>query len=280
MDVRHIILSRERAGGLGVRRIAYAVGLHLVFLALSLVPFRPPWPPEPPPAQNVTLVDIEALPPSTTRTIRELTSESKPRPAVNPDPVARDRRVAENTGLVKLLKRERADRVADPILPDSAAPLSSSADAREDGTLLEAADKPIRGAANAASKPGRSSAQIAMAGRTMVSIESPLKVDSATTEYGGRSLEEINKVLDGGKGAIEILFKQALADRPELRGIVTVEFTISADGTVPACRILSTTMDHASLENALVRRIRHLKFRPIPEGEVTLTYPIVFYPGT
>lgn len=265
--------------------VVYAIGMHLVFLGLTLVPFSQPR--DLFSVQHVILIDTTAVPAVILQTNTEMVSSTIPptplktRPAPpREDPARHDREIAENVGLVRLLKRSRADESGiRPLSSAPDAPLSSSNAPPEENRLIGAKGRPSRGIQPVA-RTERSAVNIAMAGRRAVTIENPLKMDPGGTTVGGRSIEEMKKVLDEGKGAIEILYRQARADNSSLQGTVTLEFLIASDGSVPTCRVVASTLNHPSFEDALVRRIRHLKFQPIPNGDITVTFPFVFYPGT
>lgn len=296
MAFRLYLDSGHRGGGLKGRSLAYAIGLHLTFLAISLVPFSRPHPAEFPRFETVSLVDIRSLPKTSDRNNREWPatrlapvhplSNKIPDPS-KPDLALRDRKVAENSGLVRLLRQTRAGAI-DQILDKTGAFREPDKDNTRTGSSPALAEEnvpaarrgqPSLGIGKAPTTLSRSAENVPMAGRRTVTIDSPLKMDSAVPGTGGRSLEEIKKVLDDGKGAIEILYKQALAEQPALQGTITIEFVIAADGVVSSCRAVGNTTGDEPLKDALARRIRHLKFQPIPNGQVTVTFPFVFYPG-
>ncbi|MBI3811495.1 MAG: TonB family protein [Nitrospirae bacterium] len=119
---------------------------------------------------------------------------------------------------------------------------------------------------------GRSS----LAERKTTAVESPFQIKGSEEGKSPRTYESIAQVVDSYKGGISFLYNKALRENPTLRGTVTVEFRIAADGDVIDCRVVSTSMSNPLFEEALVKRVLQWKFLPIPAGDVTITYPIVF----
>ncbi|MBI5193671.1 MAG: energy transducer TonB [Nitrospirae bacterium] len=58
-----------------------------------------------------------------------------------------------------------------------------------------------------------------------------------------RSRESIKEVLTSYSGSITFLYKKALRDNPELKGTITVEFTIEPSGEIINARIVSSTVN-------------------------------------
>jgi periplasmic protein TonB len=129
-----------------------------------------------------------------------------------------------------------------------------------------------------------------LGGRTTTKVESraaSAKQKSETTSRGGkgkshkgnRTGEEIQTVFDQNKGAVYALYNRALRKDPTLRGKVVLELTISPNGKVTKCRILSSELNDKKLENKLVRRIKLFKFAAKDVETAIVTYPIDFLPS-
>ncbi len=99
--------------------------------------------------------------------------------------------------------------------------------------------------------------------------------DSGTTQI---DYDAIARVVDKYKGGLVYLYNKELRSNPTLKGTVTVEFSIDENGKVIAAHITTSTMDHASLEKALARRIKMWKFPKLFSGTIVVTYPFVFFP--
>ncbi len=90
--------------------------------------------------------------------------------------------------------------------------------------------------------------------------------------------DAIARIVDKYKGGLVYLYNKELRSNPTLKGTVTVEFSIDPNGKVVDARITTSTMDHASLEKALARRIKMWKFPKLFSGTIVVTYPFVFFP--
>jgi periplasmic protein TonB len=96
---------------------------------------------------------------------------------------------------------------------------------------------------------------------------------------GNRTREEIQTVFDQNKGAVYALYNRALRSDPTLRGKVVLELTISPNGRVTSCRILSSELDDSNLEKKLVTRIKLFKFAAKDVETTVVSYPIDFLPS-
>jgi len=77
---------------------------------------------------------------------------------------------------------------------------------------------------------------------------------------GKRTDEEIRRVFDMNKGPMFTIYNRALRKNPLLEGKVEFEFTIEPDGSVSACKVVSSELDDAKLERRLAARIRLFDF--------------------
>jgi len=94
-----------------------------------------------------------------------------------------------------------------------------------------------------------------------------------------RSSRVISRVVASHTGAIRYAYNRELRKNPALRGKIVLTFTISPEGSVTECVVEESEMDWPPLENSLVRMVRGWKFPEIPEGTVTVSYPLVFFPS-
>lgn len=100
------------------------------------------------------------------------------------------------------------------------------------------------------------------------------------SKRAARSREEIDLVFDSNKGAIYSLYSRALRSNPDLKGKVVFELTITPAGEIAACRIVSSELGDAELENKLVARVKLFKFAARDVEAITITKPIEFFPGS
>jgi TonB family protein len=97
---------------------------------------------------------------------------------------------------------------------------------------------------------------------------------------GSRPYEEIELVFQKNKGRIFSLYNRALRSDPSLQGKVVVELTISPDGKVTKCRIVSSELNNPELENQLISRIKLFQFQPRNNVDtLVVKYPIDFLPS-
>jgi TonB family protein len=129
-----------------------------------------------------------------------------------------------------------------------------------------------------------------LTGRTTTQVESPVAEIgdggvAAQASGGGddarasRSREEIERVFDRNKGAIYALYNRALRENPALEGKVVLRLTISPDGVVTACEIVSSELGDPDLEQKLVQRVLLFQFEAKDVDTITTTKPIDFFPA-
>jgi outer membrane biosynthesis protein TonB len=95
---------------------------------------------------------------------------------------------------------------------------------------------------------------------------------------GSIDYDAIARVVEQYKNGLIYLYNKELRANPTLKGTISVEFSIDSTGKVIETRIVSTTMDHAPLEQALASRIKMWKFPHLYDGIIIVTYPFVFFP--
>ena len=95
----------------------------------------------------------------------------------------------------------------------------------------------------------------------------------------GRSAEEVALLFDKNKGRIYSLYARALRDNADLHGKVVLEFTIAPSGDVTMCRVLSSELHDAELEQKIVAMVRLMQFGKEDVDPVTITKPIDFFPA-
>ncbi len=138
------------------------------------------------------------------------------------------------------------------------------------------------------SKLSRGIGGSALAGRATTQVSSP--VDEAGTGQGdvsrsggsrkaSRSIEEIQLVFDRNKAAIYSIYNRALRKDPTLEGKVVLKLTISPDGRVAACELVSSELSAPGIERKLVARIRLFDFGAKEVETMVVTYPIDFLPS-
>ena len=124
--------------------------------------------------------------------------------------------------------------------------------------------------------------------RNTTQVESPVEAvgmaggaaqRSGESGKASRSREEIERVFDTNKGRIFTLYNRALRENPALQGKVVLKLTISPDGRVQSCEVVSSELHDPELEKGLVQRVLQFQFEPRDVETITTTKPIDFFPA-
>jgi TonB family protein len=115
--------------------------------------------------------------------------------------------------------------------------------------------------------------------KSYVTISSPSGITGAGASSGQRQSNVIRSIVESHRVGIEYAYKKYLKSDPTLSGKITVQFTISAGGSVTSVSVISSSIGLSSLESDIVSQIYSWRFPPITEGNVTVIYPFVFTPG-
>ena len=100
----------------------------------------------------------------------------------------------------------------------------------------------------------------------------------ATAEQ--RSAESLNAVIQTKQGSIQRCFEKERKKDPQLNGRITIKFTILADGSVDRITIRgrwSNPRFGRAVEDCVKKRVESWRFDPIPDGDVTIEFPLSFY---
>jgi hypothetical protein len=126
-----------------------------------------------------------------------------------------------------------------------------------------------------------------LASRSTTKVESPVgdladKAAEAAKREGrkpARTHESIALVIDRYKSRLLSIYQRALRDDPTLAGNVVFEITITPNGAVELCKIISSDLQSEVLEKKLTTRIKLINFGA-QKGVDTMivTVPIDFYP--
>ena len=135
------------------------------------------------------------------------------------------------------------------------------------------------------SKLTRSTGASKLASRSTTQVKSTLgRINPAKTVRNSsgkliRPQEEIEKVFQKNKGAIFSIYNRALRKDPSLQGKVILELTISPNGKVIKCKIISSELNNPKLERKIVFRVKLFKFKASGAQQVIIRYPIDFLPS-
>lgn len=95
----------------------------------------------------------------------------------------------------------------------------------------------------------------------------------------GRSLEEIQLVMDRNKGGLYAIYNRALRRNPALAGKLVLKMTIAPNGAITAVSIVSSELADDDLERKVLARVRLINFGAKDVETITINYPIYFAPS-
>ncbi len=84
---------------------------------------------------------------------------------------------------------------------------------------------------------------------------------------GYLSPEQILRVVRANQNAIKYCYENEVQRQPNLRGAVTLDWTVGLDGRVTQARIARSTLRSSRVEGCMVRQVRRWRF-PRPDGGV------------
>jgi TonB family protein len=94
---------------------------------------------------------------------------------------------------------------------------------------------------------------------------------------GPLSMATIRREIKSHRNQIRYCYEQELTRLPNLRGKITVKFTIGARGYVTQVSITQTSLNNAAVEGCVVSKIRTWRFpKPMGGGTVIVNYPFIF----
>ena len=281
-------------------RIMLAIGLFFFVCFMIGVELLPPVPrtvPAPLPQEVIKLVLPPPPPPPVEKKVEE---KPKPKPDVVPpkpveqvDHTAQARKKAESSGLLAM--KDELKELRDALDPNQMVPtrdLLATVDgpSRADRSIITSQATATSGGINTAalsrgfgggtgSLKGKDATQAVGSFADQIAKGHPEAQRSGAGGKGARSREEIETVFDRNKSAIFAIYNRALRDNPQLQGKVVVELTISPEGEVTACRIVSSELRDEELEHKLVARIKLFRFEAKDVAPITTTKPIDFFPA-
>jgi len=107
------------------------------------------------------------------------------------------------------------------------------------------------------------------------------RVRQAKAQVSG-SLDKdiIRRIVRAHINEVRSCYNSELAKDPNLKGRVSIKFTIAASGKVSKAKVASSTLSNTTLESCIATAIKRWYFpKPKGGGVVTVTYPFVLEPG-
>jgi len=118
--------------------------------------------------------------------------------------------------------------------------------------------------------------QVTLTKQAQVELVRPQKLTGSSEAMGQRTEQSIMNVVLARQGQIQYIYEKYLKKNPNLRGKISIEFTIAANGFVKSARVIESTVDQPQFERELLALIQRLKFDAIASGEVTTIFPFQF----
>ncbi len=197
------------------------------------------------------------------------------------------RKKAERSGLMamrsEIQQLQKAFQLDDLIKNEPLVKGNSIQTTRQDTNLLDRARQGSQGINTG--RLSKSTGGQGLASRSTTDVQSKLTSGGGSERQsrssGGnpRAGEEIELVFQSNKGSIFALYNRALRKDPTLQGKMTLQLTISADGRVSKCVVLSSDLKNPDLENKIRLLVLRFQFKPSKVSDVTVTYPIDFLPS-
>jgi len=102
---------------------------------------------------------------------------------------------------------------------------------------------------------------------------------SGSTSQGFCKKGNIESVVRRRAGAIRACYEQRLQVNKDLKGKISIRWTIDAEGSVSAASATVDTMGDAESTNCVLRTLRRMKFEKPEGGVCVVQWPFVFSPG-
>lgn len=118
--------------------------------------------------------------------------------------------------------------------------------------------------------------QVTLTKKAKVDLVKPSKRTGSAEALGNRTDQSVMDVIVRRQGRITYFYEKYLKRNPNLRGKISVEFVIAANGFVTSAKVIESTVNHPQLERDIVNLVKRLKFDPIPSGNVTMVFPFIF----
>jgi TonB family protein len=259
-------------------------------IAQLLLEEKPLPPPPPPPQEEEPEPEPEEIEPEQ---VVEAEPEPEPEPLPEPEPepdraeIAREQAQAAFMPFAEDLADLVDTNLVEQIADDRPLTASVGEATRNERSMITSKAGSASTGINTAGM-SRNTGGTGIAGRTTTQVESPVaNIGDAgatasrrgTSGKASRSREEIELVFDKNKGAIFALYNRALRADPSLEGKLVLRLTISPNGQVTMCEVVSSELGDPDLERKLVQRIKLFRFEARDVEAITTTKPIDFFPA-
>ncbi|MCO4760174.1 MAG: AgmX/PglI C-terminal domain-containing protein [Myxococcales bacterium] len=96
---------------------------------------------------------------------------------------------------------------------------------------------------------------------------------------GGCDKGDIAKNVRRRAAALRACYERQLMSKPNLKGKVTVQWTINQEGKVTRPKTVTNTIKNASVTDCVMRTIKRIRFKKPEAGICVIQWPFVFAPG-
>lgn len=222
--------------------------------------------------------------------------KAEPKPEIRPEPAvaqpekpqqttAQAREKASKSGLLAM-----KDRLASLREPEPAPAREFVANTRSEvkaGAVAEPDSSEVLSGSGGVKDITAPETSVEVAGHQVRNVEAPeeesrevaAKPASPQPSAGERAMSNIRKVFDAQKTALYSLYRRELRQDPTLEGKVLLELVIEPDGSVSACEVVSSELEHPSLEQRIAMRVRLFNFGAAKVDTRRVRFPIDFLPG-
>jgi hypothetical protein len=127
---------------------------------------------------------------------------------------------------------------------------------------------------------GIGTAQTAQLGRKgTIAIAAPAEVRGKGSKAANRNADVITKVIRSHQGAIDFCYQKEAKLNPNLKGEITISFSITPDGRTRSVKVVRNTLNSSEIERCIVQKVRG--WRDFPkidrsEGNVTVSQKYAF----
>jgi TonB family protein len=87
--------------------------------------------------------------------------------------------------------------------------------------------------------------------------------------------DAVTSVFSRRKGAIKSCYERALKSNPNVKGKVTIKFTIGPAGRITDISVAANTTGDGEIGDCIIEKVRGWKFDPPSGGSVTFSYPFL-----
>jgi len=122
--------------------------------------------------------------------------------------------------------------------------------------------------------------EVEQAEELVAAVDAQAQAAEAERLAARRTSEDVRRIMDANKSAINSIYNRALRKQPSLQGVLTPELVIEENGTVSSCAMIESTLNEPRLEGKICKRLRLVNFGHKPGvDQTTIRYPIELLPG-